>query len=60
MEQNQERKTILDVEGQKEIIDYSIKKSMSYVLKIFLIVFPIIIISAGLMVYIAFKFINIL
>ena len=49
-------KNILNVDAQKELIDYTMKKSIGYSLKIFLVVFPIMIIFVLSILYFVFHF----
>lgn len=51
-------KNLLNIEAQKELIDYTFKKSQSYMLKTFLIVFPTILIFIGIIFLFIFKYIR--
>ena len=55
-EQPKEDKTLFTVEAQKELMNYGLRKS----LKIFLIMFPLMLIFIGLLVLIIFKFTGVL
>lgn len=49
-------KSMLNVEAQKELIDHAIEKSTKMSLKIFLIIFPVMIVTILLVVGVVFYF----
>ncbi len=56
----QENPNIFDVEGQKKVIEYAAKVQMRQAIKTLLIIFPLILLFVAGILYIVFKFVNVL
>ncbi len=52
------RESVLNVEGQKELIDYQIKATQRLILRIYFVVFPLVFFFVGGMIFILFKFLR--